>query len=73
MNTTVLNTKISEVENKISNTGNLVTINVLNTKNNEVENKILNHVKYITTPEINQLTAEGFAARLKQAMILITN
>ena len=66
VNTTVLITKISEVENKIPNTGNLVTINILNTKNNEVENKIPNHVKYITTPEINELTAESFAARLKQ-------
>ena len=42
MNITVLNTKISEAENKIPNTGNLVTINVLYTKNNEVENKIPN-------------------------------
>ena len=41
--------------------------NVLNTKNNKVENKIPNHDKYITTPEFNKLTVEGFAARLKQA------
>ena len=33
MTTTVLNTKISEVENKIPNTSNLVTATVLNTKN----------------------------------------
>ena len=26
-----------------------------------------NHDKYITTPEFNKLTAESFAARLKQA------
>ena len=35
-----MNTKISEVENKIPNTSNLVTTNVLNTKISEVENKI---------------------------------
>ena len=40
---------------------------VLNTKISEVENKTPNHDKYITTPEFNNLTAEIFAARLKQA------
>ena len=62
-----MNTKISEVENKIPDTSNLVTTNVLNTKINKVEKKIPNHDKYITTPEFNKLTAESFAARLKQA------
>ena len=38
--TTVLNTKISEVENKTPDTSGLVTTNVLNTKVSEVENKI---------------------------------
>ena len=65
--TTVLNTKISEVENKLPDTGSLVTPTVLNTKISEVENKIPDHDKYITTPEFNKLTAEHFAARLKQA------
>ena len=64
MTTTVLNAKISEVENKILNTSNLVNTTVLNTKISEVENKIPNHDKYITTLE---LTAKSFAARLKQA------
>ena len=59
MTTSVLNTKISEVENKVPDTSNLVTKNV--------ENKICNQDKYITTPEFNKLTAESFAARLKQA------
>ena len=67
MTTTDLNTKISEVENKIPDTSNLVTTNVLNTKINEVESKIPNHDKYITTPEFNKLTAENFTGRLKQA------
>ena len=41
MTTTVLNTKINEVENKIASTSNLVITTVLNTKYSEVENKIL--------------------------------
>ena len=39
MTTTVLNTKISEVENKIPDTSSLVTTTILNTKITEVENK----------------------------------
>ena len=39
--TTVLNTKISEVENKIPDTINLVTANALNTKISEVGMKFL--------------------------------
>ena len=58
MTTTVLNTKICEVENKIPDTINLATTNVLNTKISKVENKIPTHDKYITTPEFNKLTAE---------------
>ena len=65
--TTVLNTKIREVENKIPNTSNLVTTNVLNTKISEVENKIPDNSNYVTIQEFNKLTAENFAARLKQA------
>ena len=70
MTTIVLNTNISEVENKIPDTSSLATTNVLNTKISEVENKIPYHDKYITTPEFNKLTAESFAARLKQADIV---
>ena len=43
-----------------------MTTTILNTKISEVENKIPNHDKYITTPEMNKLTADNFAARLKQ-------
>ena len=43
MSTTVLNTKITDVEKKIPNTSGLVTTTVLNTKISEVENKIPNH------------------------------
>ena len=65
--TTVLNTEISEIENKTPDTSNLVTTTVLNTKFSEVENAISDNSKYITTQEFNKLTAEYFAARLKQA------
>ena len=64
---TVLNIKISEVENKIPNNSNLVPTNALNTKIREVDNKIPDNSKYINTQEFNKLTAEKFAARLKQA------
>ena len=66
--TTVLNTKISEVENKILDTNSLIT--ALNTKISEVENKILDHAKYITTQEFNKFTEENFVARLKQVNLV---
>ena len=65
MTATVLNTKISEVGNKIPDTGGLVTTTVLNTKISEFENKTPDQAKYITTQEFNKLTTENFAARLK--------
>ena len=43
MSTVFLNTKISDVENKMPNTSSLVTNTVLNIKIGEVENKIPNH------------------------------
>ena len=64
---TVLNIKISEVENKIPNTSNLVPTNALNTKVSKVDNKILDNSKHINNQEFNKLTTEKFAARLKQA------
>ena len=44
-----------------------MTTTVLNTKVSEVENKIPNNSKYFTTQKLNNLTAENFEARLKQA------
>ena len=58
MTTTILNTKISEVENKIPHASSLVTATFLNIKISEVENEILDQTKYITTEEFNKLTAE---------------
>ena len=57
MTTTVLNTKITKVENKIPNTSTLVTAKVLNTKISEVQNKTHNHYKYISTIAFSTLTA----------------
>ena len=63
-----MNTKISDVENKISDKCGLVTTTILNTKSIEIENKISGGSKYITTTqEVNELRAENFAARLKLA------
>ena len=70
MTTTVLNTKISEVEKKKPNATSLVTTTVLDIKLSEVENKIHDHAKYITTEEFNKARAENFAARLKQANLV---
>ena len=47
--TTVLNTKISEVENKMLDTSSVVTKTVLNIKIGEVENKIADNFKCITS------------------------
>ena len=62
MTTTVLNKKISEVENKIQS--GLVPETVLNTKISEVENKIPDYAKDITTKE--EVNAEILAAKLTQ-------
>ena len=56
--TTVLNTKISEVENKIPDTRSLVTTDVPNTNNGESKNKIPDRF-----PEFSRFTAENFEAR----------
>ena len=65
-----MNKKISEVENKILDTSSLVTTTVLNTKSSEVKDKIPDHAQYITTQEFNELTAESFSTRLKQANLM---
>ena len=71
MTTNVLSTKIRKDVDKILKTSNLKTTNNLNTKVNEVKNKIPNHDKYITTTtELNELTAENFVVRLKQANLV---
>ena len=64
-----MNTKISEVKNKMPDTNSLVTTTVL-TKFGENKNKILDCAKYVITQELNKLAAENFSARLKQANLV---
>ena len=61
-------TEISEVENKIPGTSDLVTTTVMNTKLSENENEIPDNSKYIQ--EINVWTAENFTARSRQAHLV---
>ena len=63
----VLGCSIGLYFHKIPDTGSLVTTTVLSTKISKVENKIPDNWKYITIQEFNKLTAEHFAARLKEA------
>ena len=63
---------MTAVENKIPDVSSLVKNTDYNTSISEIEKKLTdhNHDKYITTPEFNKLTAETFAARLKQANLV---
>ena len=65
MTKAVLNTKNSEIENRISNICNLVTTNVLNTEISIVGFKILDD----STQKFKKVTAGKFAARLNQRLI----
>ena len=70
---TVLNTKLSEVEDKIPGTSSLETTTILNKTFSQVENKIPNNSKYISTQDFNKLTAQTFAARSKQTALVNKN
>ena len=70
MTTTILKTKISEDESKIADTSGLAIAIVLITKISAVENEIPVRVKYFTTQYFNNLTAENFDPRLKQANLV---
>ena len=63
---------MTAVENKLPDVSSLVKKTDYNTSISEIEKKLTdhNHDKYITTPEFNKLTAETFAARLKQANLV---
>ena len=63
MTATALNTKSSEVENKILDTSCLFTTVALNTKISEIENKNPDNSKYIGTKEYNKLTTENFPSK----------
>ena len=63
---------MTAVENKIPDFSNLIKITDCDTKISETEKQITDHNrdKYITTPQINKLTAENFASRLSQANLV---
>ena len=67
--TAALNTKTNEVKSKIPNITNLTATTALTA----VENKITDHGKYVTSRELNKLTAEHFAAKLAQANLARKN
>ena len=48
----------------------MVITTVPNRKINEVKNKIPDYAKYITTLELNKLTAENIASNLRQANLV---
>ena len=58
-----MNKKISEIENKITDTSRLLTTINLIKKMSEVENEIPYHANHITTQKFNKLTAENVTAR----------
>ena len=69
INNLAISAALTTFENKIPNVSDVVNITGYNTTISEIE-KNIDHDhsnKYITTPEFNKLTAEKFAARLKQA------
>ena len=63
---------LTTVENKIPDVSNLVKKTDYNTKISETEKKVTNHNhdKYITSPGLNKLTAESFAARLEYVNLI---
>ena len=68
-----VNPALTAVEDKITDISSLVkTTTDYNIKITETENKLTDHDhdKYITPPEFNKVTAENFAARLKQANLV---
>ena len=66
------NAALTAVKSKIPDVSTLVKKTDYNTKINENETKFTNHNydKYITKPKSNKLTAEDFAARLKQVNLV---
>ena len=63
---------MNAIENKIPNVSSLVKKTDYDAKIYEMEKKLTDHDhdKYITTPELNKITAEIFAPRLTQANLV---
>ena len=68
-----LNTKLTEIENKILGITNLATKAALNTEATRIENKMADTISLITTPEINRLTKIRFDGRIKVAAKLFAS
>ena len=66
------NSALTAVENKIPDVSSLVKRTDYDTKISEIERKIAdhNHDKYVTTPELNNLAAGVFTARLAQTYLV---
>ena len=66
------NSSLTAIENKVANVSNLLKKTNYDAKTSEIEKKVIDcdHDKYITTPEINKLTAENFVTRLVQATLV---
>ena len=71
MITTVLNTKISDVQNKVPDTSSLVTTTVL--KTGKLRIKFLIMLNILLLGNINKITAEHFPARLKEVDLVSKN
>ena len=71
MTTAVLNTKISEVENKIPDTGGLVTATVLNTKIEKVENITPNVTDLVEKRQIMTLKYQTLRKQILELLIII--
>ena len=65
-------TALAAIENKLPTVNSLVKKTGYNTKISELEKKLTdhNHDKYITTPELNNLAANVFNAKLAQANLI---
>ena len=59
-----LNTKATEIENKIPHFTNLATKSTLDTKVRDIENEIIVTTGFITTTNLNRLTKSSFNARM---------
>ena len=65
-------TALTAVENKIPSVSNLVKNTEYDTKISELEKNLTDHIhdKYITTPQLNTLTASVFNVRLAQRNLI---
>ena len=67
-----INSELNAIGNKIPDVSSLVKKTDQDTKIYEMENEVTchDHDKYITTPDLNKITAEIFAPRLEQVNLV---